>query len=268
MAKIVEGGGEEPVFEITPEQLAFIQEIKGEKATLAPGVTGGGLKEATILSSLVSAWTEFKERVLNPSDPDGFDVGRPNCSFPLLPFSVELIISGATITGLPFLGFPPALNPKMKLDLFFPYAGLPGFPVHFPSQQISLTSNPASWDGVKWVFAPGGNLIYSTLAFADPTYQNINYPISYCLGAVDITPYGGGGGTYSVNNVRLKVNWLFWDPPGSPDITFSCTTVPRPAPPDELALFSWKASKYIYGTPGKPDCFGEFNNFLFTNRYP
>lgn len=265
MAKIVESGGEEPVFEITPEQLAFIQEIKGERAILSPGVAGASLKEATILSSLVGAWTEFKERVLNPTDPGGFEVARPNCSFPLLPFSVDLILSTTNITGLPFLGLP---GPQIRLDLSFTYPVLAGFPVHFPSSFIQLTSNPATWDGVKWVFGPGFNLNYSTLAFAAPTYQNINYPLNYCSGAVDITPYGGGGPPMSVNNLRLKIDWLFWDPPPSPDFTFSCTTVPRPAPPDELATFLWKGSKYIYGTPGKPDCFGEFNNFLFTNKYP
>lgn len=266
MAKIIEGGGEEPVFEVTPEQLAFIQEIRGERAILAPGVTGGGLKEATILASLTTAWNEFKERVLNPSDPDGFDVARPNCSFPLLPFSVQLLASGANITGLPNLGFP---GPQLRLEVFFTNPLLGGFPIVFPSPSIQLATPNASWDGVKWVFGPGDDLVYSTLAFANPTYQNINYPGSYALGNIKVFYIASGVGVpYNINNVRLKANWLFWDPPVAPDITSNFLNVPYPGPPNELAGFSWKASKYIYGTPGKPDCFGEFNNFAFTNNYP
>ena len=266
MAKLIEGGGEEPVFEITPEQLAFIQELKGEKITLAPGMASAGLKEATILSSLTGAWAEFKDRILNPIDPNGFEVARPICSSQFVNFSVELIVSGTTITGLPFIG---GAGPKLTLFMSFSYPTIAniGFP-NVPASVFLQTPN-ATWDGVKWVFPPGSNITYSTNAFAEPTYKNLAFPVPYCFGTIDVSyPFGGVNPPYSINNVRLKINWPFWDPPGSPDITFSCTTVPYPQPPDELATFQWFGAKYIYGTPGKPDCFGQFNSFTFTNKYP
>jgi hypothetical protein len=264
MAIILEGGGEEPVSEVTAEQLAFIQELKtGEKAVFSPGVVGGAtIKEATILSSLSAQWTEFKERVLNPNDPGGFDVPRPNCTFTVLPFSITVNLSALT-TNLA----PPPLpfgTPRFDLNLLFGLTGADGFPVVFPSPSVQVQSL-GTWNGVKWVFP---NLTYSTLAFADPTYKNINYPNKYMLGSIDFfSAQSVASPAVNLNNINFSVTWLYFDPV-APNQTFNCLNVPNPAPPGELANFEWYASKYIYGTPGKPDCFGEFNNFLFTNQYP
>ena len=166
-------------------------------------------------------------------------------------------------TNLP----PPPLpfgTPRFDFDLSFTYPTLGGFPVVFPNPFIQLDSFGA-WNGVKWVFP---NLTYSTLAFANPTYANINYPNKYLLGSIDFfSAQPVSSPAVNLNNINLNVSWLYFDLV-APNQTFNCLNVPNPAPPGELANFEWYASKYIYGTPGKPDCFGEFNNFLFTNQYP
>lgn len=272
MARIFSPSGETEFFQITEIQQAFERELlTGEKIEIIPGMREVSiLREAPVRAELGTLYEQFRDRVLNPTDP--FQPPVPFFSCPTWIGYPDGQFESGNASGVSASPNPPELHVTLNQT----YPGI----AQWVSQSAFTVGNPVfggfSFLKIPWsiTFSPqpqnlanfsGG---YGPTGYYGPT---VNFPGAFTaqIGVAWWNPTGPN----SIQNMQLGIqynnlnNLQPTDPTtagGYASPIFSCTNIPanNSATPIPIATISADYNRVQYS------CLPTLQNFTFTNLYP